>query len=268
MDDDREILAQASDSIRQQREQLSRAGEVPREPKRLTFEDRLARFPDPPALTAQELVAIQRKQLAQAAAKEAELGDRRVQEVVDQVGRRYAAATLANFKTITPESGMVLGAVRRYAEGLKANVEAGVGLVLLGPPGTGKDHLVVAVLKQAAREGFKVHWVDGAELFASARDNIDGGDTEARWSKRFTAPDILAISDPIPPVGEVKEGFQISTLFRIVDRRYREQKPTLITINVADAKEAAAKMSGNIVDRLSHDAVVLKCNWASYRRPQ
>lgn len=250
---------------------LSRAGEIPKPgdgPKRLDFTARLGKYDDRPAPTAEEIAERKRLDELMATQKAAREAGLRVEGVIHQVGRRYVDCTLGNFKTVTPESGVVLGKVRKYVDDLRANIAEGVGLVLLGPPGTGKDHLVVAVLKQAAYEGFKVQWVDGAELFASARDNIDAGDTEARWSKRFTAPDILAISDPIPPVGEVREGFQISTLFRIIDRRYREQRPTLITINVADAKEAAAKMSANIVDRLSHGSVVLRCNWPSYRTPK
>lgn len=76
---------------------------------------------------------------------------------------------------------------------------------------------------------------------------------------------MLAISDPTPPLGEVRSDWQRSLLFRIVDRRYRDLKPTWVTINAASAEEAEKRLTPNIIDRLSHDAVIVRCNWKSFR---
>lgn len=265
MADDQEILAQTSDLIRQQ--QRAAASTDGSQPRRLSFEERLERIPSEPDPTPEQVAMRQQVADELRAKADAIAAMQREQAILAQVGRRYAGADLASFNPPTDDAREVLAAVCGYANRIRENVDAGRGIVLLGRPGTGKDHLIVGVLRQAARAGFRVQWVDGAELFAAARDNIDSGDTEARWARRFTDPDILAISDPVPPAGEVREGWQISTLFRIVDRRYRDMKPTFITINVKDAAEAAGRMSGNIVDRLSHGSLVLKCNWPSYRKP-
>lgn len=230
--------------------------------------ERLERIPALPAPTPEEMAIRQQVASELQQRSEALAAHQREQSILAQVGRRYWSASLDSFDAASEDAASVLAEIGHYVRNLRENVDSGAGIVLLGRPGTGKDHLIVAVLRTAARKGYAVHWVDGAEFFAASRDNIDTNQTEDSWAKRFTMPDILAISDPIPPAGDVREGWQISTLFRVIDRRYRDMKPTFITINVKDAAEASQRMSGNIVDRLSHGALVLKCNWQSYRKPK
>jgi DNA replication protein DnaC len=216
---------------------------------------------------SQEVLAererLDREQEAQRAAA---LIARRCDELGRRVGKRYAGCTLDGYETRHDSQRDVLNLVRDYAEHVDERIASGSGLFLIGPPGTGKDHLAIAVLFAAAAKGVNVHWTDGMELFAGARDNIDANRTEAAWLHTFTNPTILAISDPVPPLGSVKEGFQLATLFSIIDRRYRDMKPTLMTLNVNDRDEAEKRMAPNIVDRLAHGALVLRCDWPSYRR--
>ena len=184
-----------------------------------------------------------------------------------RVGKRYAKASLDSFEVQHHSQREVVGHIRDYMFEIEQRVASGSGLFLIGPPGTGKDHLVVAVLFAAIDKGLNALWVDGMELFAGARDNIDTAKTEASWLSTYTKPDLLAISDPVPPLGSVKEGFQLATLFSIIDRRYRDMRPTLMTLNVGDRDEAEKRMAPNIVDRLAHGALVLRCDWPSHRRP-
>jgi hypothetical protein len=44
------------------------------------------------------------------------------------------------------------------------------------------------------------------------------------------------------------------------------RRPTWVTINTKGRAEAIGRMGAQIVDRLSHDAVVCFCNWESYRQ--
>ena len=59
----------------------------------------------------------------------------------------------------------------------------------------------------------------------------------------------------------VEQGFDFG-----IDRRYRDLKATVMTLNVATRKEAEDRLSPNIVDRLAHGAMAIHCNWPSYRR--
>lgn len=187
-------------------------------------------------------------------------------DLLRRVGARYRGCTLENYQADTGPQQLALENARAYVARIDENVKQGRGALMFGPPGTGKDHLAVAIMRAAVDCGAKVEWTDGSDFYGSVRDNIDGDKTEAAFLKRFTSPDMLVISDPLPPVGAVNSGFQLSMLFRIIDRRYRDLKATVMTLNVATRKEAEDRLSPNIVDRLAHGAMAIHCNWPSYRR--
>ena len=83
--------------------------------------------------------------------------------------------------------------------------------------------------------------------------------------KAWTAPSILSMSDPLPPFGNLTQ-FQMTTLFQILDFRYRHCKGTWVTLNVAKGAEADERMGKQLADRLRHGAMVLHFDWPSYRK--
>lgn len=200
-------------------------------------------------------------------------------QVARSVGRRYlpfvkdvagrdvidGGVTLENFRAETPAQKSAIVALRGFAGDITNRVNSGNGLLLFGPKGTGKDHLAIACLREAARAGFITFATDGQELFQRFRDVIGSDASERENIKTFTAPDVLLLSDPIP-VGGSTTDYQRSILWRIIDRRYRDLKPTWVTLNVADAAEAESKLGGQIVDRLRDGATAIMCQWPSYRK--
>jgi hypothetical protein len=57
-------------------------------------------------------------------------------------------------------------------------------------------------------------------------------------------------------------------LFRAIDARYRDYRPTWVTINVGGGDEAEDRMGMQLVDRLRDRAVSIHCNWPSHRKPR
>src|SRR5262245_3453215 len=84
-----------------------------------------------------------------------------VARLAADLGPRYAPerASLAMFRVYHPAQGAVLDRLRRLADCLAELAAAGSGLVFLGTVGTGKDHLLAAMLYQAARQGLSCRWV-------------------------------------------------------------------------------------------------------------
>src|SRR5690606_40711713 len=110
-------------------------------------------------------------------------------------------------------------------------------LIFVGPVGTGKDHLLFASLKYATHGLHKtIKWISGLDLYGAFREAIANQDTESGIIREFDKPDILAISDPLPPSGSLTE-YQAAMLYRIVDNRYSNYKPTWLTINAMDRAE-------------------------------
>lgn len=155
--------------------------------------------------------------------------------------------------------------VADYLNDFKGRLEKGQSVLFFGPPGTGKDHLMVAMLKHAVFCSLKVRWRDGSEMFGGFRDNMRGDASESDLIEKYTKADVLAISDPVPPFGGLTP-YQSSMFFRIVDRRYRDVRPTWLTINCKDRAEAEERIGVSIVDRLGEGAMALPCIWPSFRQ--
>lgn len=258
--DDETILAQASYSIAQQ-QACQPVSDRPQSVAKAIAE-RLANLPDETEARRREAEQEQREQL-QAAAERKNLRDR----LLSKVGARYRNCTVDTFACDTQAHKDAASKVWAFCETISDQIASGRGVLLYGPPGTGKDHLAVAIMIAALDStSASVDWVDGAEFYGGVRDNIDGDKSEASFVKRFTTPALLVLSDPLPPLGAIKSEFQLSMLFRVIDRRYRDLKATVVTLNVATREEAEKRLSPNIVDRLAHGAMAIHCNWPSYRR--
>jgi DNA replication protein DnaC len=201
--------------------------------------------------------------------KEAAERTERWRAFADPLGPRYAGCRLSNFaiaKLHEKVQQSVIGEIRVYAENLPQRLVSGQGVLLYGPSGTGKDHLLTALARVAImRHGVSVCWINGVDFYRRIRDRLDSRDTEQELVEQFSWPTILYFSDPLPPIGDLTP-FQAATLFSVIDRRYRDKKPTWLSLNVADAAEAERRLGPSIADRLRDGTLALRCNWPSYRR--
>ncbi len=220
---------------------------------------------------ADSLTPEQREALDQKAAKLTQENEerecaRRVRALADCLGKRYGPdmARLDTFLAGTPEQKSVLARLRAFVQALPEHVATGRGLLLYGLVGTGKDHLLAAALYESARLGYSTRWVNGQEIYGRFRDAIDGGQRESDILAELTGPQVLGISDPIPPV-EKPTPYNLQQLYRLLDKRYREMKCTWVSLNAVTPEDADAKLSAPIFDRLRDGAELVRCFWPSYR---
>jgi DNA replication protein DnaC len=202
-------------------------------------------------------------------------------------GSLYGECRFSNFSVESPAQREALAAVRDFGSRLMDHMAAGRNLIVFGPRGTGKDHLLTALMSQASlqhgfdhydpsgyrrlyRDGDKarctLRWVNGMELFSDLRATFrDDVATEHDWRDQLFKPSVLAISDPLPPCGALSE-WQQQAILRVVDFRYSHRKPIWLTMNVADRPEMDARLGAMAADRLIDNAVLVGCCWASHRR--
>lgn len=190
-------------------------------------------------------------------------------QLIGKVGKRYESCTLANYDANGELQQKAYLDVAAYASNIKAEIANGAGMVLFGPPGTGKDHLAVAVMRRAIAEGVKCEAIDGQMLFQAARDIIGTNQNEKSLLKPYLVSGLLLISDPLPPIETAgPKEYQLTLLWRIIDQRYREKRPTIVTVNVKDRAELDRRLAPNIIDRLIDGSLVVPCKWQSYRKRQ
>lgn len=199
--------------------------------------------------------------------------------LMKKLGPRYGTCSFDNYEVyeetapvsklnekIRKSQREVFNEIMKLARDLCTHSLCGGGLVLHGRPGTGKDHLMAALMYVAVlQHGWNVHWVNGLELYQEARAVVMGDGSEARFMAGLTNPQILAISDPLPP----KDGttpYQAEVVQRIVDHRYRYLRPTWCTLNVRTGEEADERLGAAIIDRLRHGSLCLQCDWETSRK--
>lgn len=183
-------------------------------------------------------------------------------------GTRYEQCRFENFVSTHPLQTEAVETCELYAMHALDHHRNGAGLMLYGPRGTGKDHLLVATAYHVIKEvGLQVHWENGVDLFAEVRRAVGNESKHSVESivRMLAWRDVLAISDPVPPSGALTE-FQQEFLVRVIDRRYSNRLPTWITVNVNNRGELDARLSAPIADRLIEGATTMYCNWPTYRK--
>lgn len=195
--------------------------------------------------------------------------DQNIEKMKQELGKRYSGCSIENWQMsdkpeVKSKQMSVLEKLNCYRESLSCVISQGSGLTLFGSIGTGKDHLMSALIFDAMRCGFTVEWRDGNRLYRDLRTVVSENATEADMIDPLISADVFAISDPLPPQGKLSP-FIIEKLFSVVDRRHREQKATWLTLNVKSRNEADERLSPQIVDRITDGALCLACEWPSYR---
>lgn len=190
---------------------------------------------------------------------------RKWRSFIEARGVRYEQCKTSTFIC---ESEKQIEAVKKldgYIANVADNVRSGNGVIVFGSRGTGKDHLAVSVCREAIRAGFEVAWVNGMSFFGSVRDSMGTKATEESLVQSLLSPDLLYVSDPLPPTGSLTE-FQQSILFRVLDGRYSALKPCIVTVNVSSGKELDERLGASNADRLRDGATAIFCDWPSYRK--
>lgn len=143
----------------------------------------------------------------------------------------------------------------------------GENIIALGPSGTGKTHLAIGLGLAACQKGIAVGFTTAAGLVNQL--------TEARDEKRVMrlqaslAKLQLLIIDELGYVPLSQTGAEL--LFEVISQRY-ERGSTLVTSNLPfedwTSVFGSERLTGALLDRLTHHVHILEMNGDSYRLKQ
>ena len=143
-------------------------------------------------------------------------------------------------------------------------VQSATNVVFLGPPGTGKTHLSLALAAKALAAGYSALFTTLTQL-AEALDTASYPGLVRQRLRRYTTPSVLIIDE----VGYTKlSPGQAHHFFELVTARY-EHGSILLTSNTVFAAWGSLLgdeiLASALLDRLLHHAEVIAINGSSYR---
>jgi DNA replication protein DnaC len=146
-------------------------------------------------------------------------------------------------------------------------IERRENVIALGPSGTGKTHIALGLGLAACQKGLSVSFTTAAALVNELRAARDERRL-LRVQKQMAAVKLLII-DELGFVPLSKTGAE--PLFELISQRY-ERGATLITSNLPFDEWAevfgSERLTGALLDRLTHHVNILEVNGDSYRLGQ
>jgi DNA replication protein DnaC len=140
-------------------------------------------------------------------------------------------------------------------------------VIALGPSGTGKTHIALGLGLSACQKGLSVGFVTAAALVHELMEARDERRL-LRLQKQMVSHKLLII-DELGFVPLSKTGAEL--LFELISQRY-ERGATLITSNLPfdewTETFGSERLTGALLDRLTHHVNILEMNGESYRLGQ
>jgi len=140
-------------------------------------------------------------------------------------------------------------------------------VLALGNSGTGKTHLALALGLAACQKGYRVRFTTAAAL---VHELLEARDEKRllRLQKQLASSELLIV-DELGFVPLSKSGAEL--LFEVFSQRY-ERSSTLVTSNLPFQEWTevlgSERLTGALLDRLTHHVHILEMNGESYRLKQ
>lgn len=185
------------------------------------------------------------------------------------VTKKFHEADFGNYEATTTAQKEVLRVCKEYADRVNEVCSRGENLLLLGSPGTGKNHLATAITKAFLAAGRDVRIVKVYKLLRQVKETYGRGaeERESDIIKRAVDLDLLIMDEwgfKATGTGELSETDK-ALIFEIVDDRYEAGKPTLIISNLNRKDLGAYIGNDRVLDRLMENHEELIFDWESYR---
>lgn len=218
-----------------------------------------------------------RQEAERKAAEQEEKRRKVMQEKVERllgrsgIKRRFQQRTFPNFRCDTTGRKKNYQIAKEYADNFAYHKARGDGLYIEGTNGTGKTHLAAAIALQLINEGIPVVCKTSSDLLGDIKRSFSlEGTKEQEMLDAYKKVDLLIIDD----LGKEQcSDWSMSTLYTILNDRYEDMMPTIVTTNYnADELVEALTPKGfdntkivAIISRLRETSTVMTMAWDDIR---
>lgn len=175
------------------------------------------------------------------------------------VGKKFRNCTFDTYDSMGHEAQVK--ACMEYAKAFEEN--DGQGLMLYGTVGTGKTHLAASIGNYIVYElGYDVYFMPFTEFLNTLKLYMNDKSRAEEFMKRLYKADLLIMDD----LGKEKyTEWSAEQLFSLLDRRYRECLPVIVTTNFTP-KELDGRVDSAVMSRLAGSCKFIRMNGDDYRR--
>lgn len=193
------------------------------------------------------------------------LKEERINRLIKESGIRGIMHNMT-FKSFEPRyRGVAYNIAKKYAEEFDLSTKH--GLVFYGHAGSGKTHLAVAIIKHIIEEKqIPVKFVRIVDLLLEIRKTFDENESwkaenESELLRKYTFTPLLVLDD----IGSEKTTDWVrQVLYQIIDERWIEQRPVIITSNLT-LEELEARLGERIASRIAGMTQLIEMRSNDYR---
>ena len=207
-----------------------------------------------------EIVTEERKQ-----AEECQERKNRIAKMLDSSGMMGIMRKMTFDSFELQRRGKIYNIAKQYANDFASDTNS--GLIFFGKAGVGKTHLAVAIARYVIEQKqIATRVARTVELLADIRRTFsehDGyrAENEAELIQRLAYVPLLILDD----VGAEKISDWVKEVFyRVIDQRWLEQKPVIVTTNL-NIEELAEKIGERITSRIAGMCTPIEMQSRDYR---
>lgn len=181
------------------------------------------------------------------------------------IPERFAGCSFENYQAVNKSAQDNLSILRDYASAWPQMLDAGTSLILTGRPGTGKNHLAVALAKSIIEQHqATVLLTSVMRIIRAVRSTWEKGSerSEEDVIALYTGMDMLIIDEIGIQYGSESE---MIILFDIMNTRYERMLPTVLISNLS-LPQISQVIGDRLTDRMVEGGgATLVFDWPSYR---
>lgn len=205
------------------------------------------------------------KESADKRADEERARQSRIEDRLSRAGipKRFRERSFDSYLADTEQKAAALNTAREFADNFTDHARRGSTLVFSGNIGTGKGHLAVAAAQQIMTQGHSAFFATAREIVLMLRARWDDSKapSELEVLRMLTSMSLLVIDE----IGvQFNTDAERDQLFGVIDGRYRELMPTILTTNLnrKALKEAIGERS---YSRLREEGTWVVFDWEDFR---